>query len=74
MSDEYITRGVIRWDDHGQVLVLWEMENSTYGFTVAPEIFDQMNIGPLDIEDTSMAPVVMQLLSFEGWPGFDHEE
>ena len=65
MSDEYATRAVIRWDEFGQVLILWEMENSTYGFSVAPEIFDQMNLGPLDLEDAPNAPVVMQLMVFD---------
>lgn len=65
VSDEYAVSAVIRWDEHGQVTVLWEMESSTYGFSVAPEIFDQMNIGPVDLEDTSNAPVVLQLLSFD---------
>ena len=53
---------VIRWGDDGQVTVLWEMESSTYGFVVAPQLLDQMNIGEGDV---AMAPVVMQLMVFD---------
>lgn len=72
MSDEYATDAVVRWGDDGQVSVFFELQGSAYGFTTAPEIFDEMHLGDVDYKDATeaQAPVVMQLLSFPiKWEG-----
>lgn len=64
MSDQYATDAVIRWGDDGQVSVFWEIEETAYGLTVGPEIFDAMCLGAVDYREATEAstPVVMQLL------------
>lgn len=75
MSDEYASDAIIRWEDDGQVNVMWEANGHIYGFSVAPEIFDEMLL-PLDsfdeVRDHTPRPVVMQLLTWNNdAPGFD---
>lgn len=76
MSDEYLSDAVIRWEDDGQVNVMWELHGNVYGFSIAPEMFDQMLL-PVDSFDEvrDQTPVVLQLLTWnDDLPGFDRVE
>lgn len=76
MSDEYLTDAIVRWDDHGQVQLLWEMEGRVYGLSVAPEIYDQMLLAVESFNEVrDQPPVVLQLLTWDhGVPGFPKGE
>lgn len=76
MSDEYLSEAIVRWDNHGQVQLLWEMEGSVYGLSVAPEIYDQMHLGVESFDEVrDQTPTVLQLLTWDGdVPGFPREE
>lgn len=76
MSDEYVSEALIRWEDDGQVRLMWELQGSVYGISIAPEIFDQMHL-PVDSFDEvrDQTPVVLQLLTWnDDVPGFTKEE
>lgn len=73
MSDEYLSDAIIRWEDDGQVNVMWELQGSVYGFSIAPEMFDQMHLPVASFDEVrDQTPVVLQLLTFDGGvPGFN---
>lgn len=75
MSDEYASEAIIRWDEHGQVQLLWEMEGHVYGISVAPEIYDQMLLDVESFDEVrDQTPLVLQLLTWdEDGPGFQKD-
>lgn len=66
VSDQYVSEALIRWEDDGQVRLMWELQGSVYGLSVAPEMFDQMQL-PVDSFDQvrNQTPVLMQLMVFD---------